>query len=184
MTFENDRLDRALWCSTFKSWYQKAVDRNPNCGRLHHHLAILARPRTLEQLSLYTRSLTCIAPYKNTGKTLMTVFDECKSAEPQSSWETKLVRAHAILVTGQMHHPEEFDEIVEQLEEDTSSGAQATTTFKEIGLSAAIANVAALFEYGTLKPDVMSRLRLAYELAQFNIESRSGPPNRISRTEG
>lgn len=114
----------------------------------------------------------------------MTVFDECKSAEPQSSWETKLVRAHAILVTGQMHHPEEFDEIVEQLEEDTSSGAQATTTFKEIGLSAAIANVAALFEYGTLKPDVMSRLRLAYELAQFNIESRSGPPNRISRTEG
>ena len=63
MAIEDDGLkDREVWSSTSCFWYEKAADKSPNSGRLYHRLIILARPYTLEQLSLYARSLTCIAP--------------------------------------------------------------------------------------------------------------------------
>lgn len=32
-------------------WYDRAADKTPTTGRIYHHLAILARPCSIEQLS-------------------------------------------------------------------------------------------------------------------------------------
>ncbi len=53
---ENEPRDREVWCNMARSWYNKASDRNPQEGRLYHHLAILTGHSTLAQLSLYTNT--------------------------------------------------------------------------------------------------------------------------------
>jgi hypothetical protein len=45
-----DIRDRETWAGVARSWYSKAVEKNPSIGRLYHHLAILSRPNALPQL--------------------------------------------------------------------------------------------------------------------------------------
>ena len=73
MAIEDDASrDREVWSGVARFWYSKAADRTPKVGRLYHHLAILARPYTLQQLSLfiYTRSLTCVTLLKALAEAL------------------------------------------------------------------------------------------------------------------
>ncbi|KAI8665243.1 EST1-DNA-bind domain-containing protein [Fusarium sp. Ph1] len=57
MAIEDDDIrDREAWTEVSHHWYSKASDGSPT-GRLYHHLAILARPNALQQLSYYTKSL-------------------------------------------------------------------------------------------------------------------------------
>ena len=101
MAIEDDEpKDREVWCNTSRRWYEIGVQKSPKSGRLYHHLAILARPYTLEQLSLYARSLTCIGPFEKARESIMTLFDPVLDIVRPSSWETSFIRAHAILFTG------------------------------------------------------------------------------------
>ena len=155
---------------SLRFWYAKAADKSPNVGRLYHHLAILARPYTLQQLSLYTRSLTCILPFESAKGSIMTLFnpilEERDSAYHRSpSMETIFIKAHGILFTnGSM---EVYFDSVQQLLSgliDNNIG-RITAKFKEQGVFAALSNIASLFEYGALRVKGGSRstLRLAYE---------------------
>ena len=66
MAIEDDKpKDREVWSNVARFWYDKAADKSPHIGRLYHHLAILARPYTIEQLSLYLRSWTCVTPFES-----------------------------------------------------------------------------------------------------------------------
>ena len=62
---DNKPKDREVWSNVARFWYDKAADKSPHIRRLYHHLAILARPYTIEQLSLYLRSLTCVTPFES-----------------------------------------------------------------------------------------------------------------------
>ena len=76
MAIEDDEpKDREVWSSVARFWYNKAADKSPNVGRLYHHLAILARPYTIEQLSLYMRSLTCVTPFESARGSILTLFN-------------------------------------------------------------------------------------------------------------
>ena len=83
MAVEDDEpKDREVWSNVARFWYNKAADKSPNMGHLYHHLAILARPFTLQQLSLYTRSLTNRIPFASTKEDIMTLFNpilRCKN---------------------------------------------------------------------------------------------------------
>ena len=148
MAIEDDGAkDKEIWKNVARFWYNKAADKSPNVGRLYHHLTILARPFTLEQLSLYTRSLTCV---------FNPITNRKESATRRSSlFETTFIRAHRILFTkGHANPSDQFDEAIKELEVGGLSDnyiIKASTRFKEIGVFAAIANIAALFEYGKAK---------------------------------
>lgn len=59
MAIEDDEpRDREVWSNVARYWYSKASDKSPITGRLYHHLAILARPNTMEHLLLHLDSLT------------------------------------------------------------------------------------------------------------------------------
>lgn len=173
MAIEDDDIrDREVWSGVARFWYSKAADKTPMVGRLYHHLAILARPYTLQQLSLYTRSLTCVTPFDSARGSIMTLFTPIlngkESAHPRpSSFETIFIKAHGILFAGKSL--EDFDVTVARL---TSEGVldnyigRITAKFKEQGVFAAVANIAALFEYGgaTRQSDPpMSIFRLAFK---------------------
>jgi len=171
MAIEDDDIrDREVWSGVARFWYGKAADKSPNVGRLYHHLAILARPYTLQQLSLYTRSLTCIIPFESAKGSIMTLFSPVLEGKESahhrsSSMEVVFIKAHGLLFTG--GSIKDFTECVQQLLGgliDTYIG-RLTAKFKEQGVFAALSNIASLFEYGVLRARGGSRssLRLAFE---------------------
>lgn len=188
MAIEDDEpRDREVWSNVAKFWYNKASDKTPNVGRLYHHNAILARPYTLEQLSLYRRSLTCVVPFESAKGSIMTLFnpilqnkDTAQRRPP--SFETIFIRAHAILFTSKStDSPETFNATVDEIEKDDLLDtyiSRAGPRFKPIGADAGISNIAALFgpiKDGTTK----SRLRCAFENAHHikEEEKRSAANN-------
>lgn len=174
MAIEDDEpKDREVWSNVARFWYNKAADKSPHVGRLYHHLAILARPYTIEQLSLYLRSLTCITPFESAKGSIMTLFDPIlngkESATRRSSpLEIAFIKPHGILFTkGPTDALDQFDEAMKQLEGDELFDNyidKTATKFKEIGVFAAVANIAAMFEYGIAKQGVSKPiLRLAFD---------------------
>ena len=171
MAIEDDDIkDREVWSGVARHWYGKAADSSPNIGRLYHHLAILARPYTLQQLSFYTRSLTCIHPFESARGSIMTLFNPILEGKESayhrpSSMETLFIKAHGILFTGRPL--QEFDRIVQQLLEGLFDDyiGRIAAKFKENGVFAALSNISSLYEYGVLRPNGSPRsiFRLLFE---------------------
>ncbi|MCJ1465957.1 hypothetical protein MMC07_004576 [Pseudocyphellaria aurata] len=119
MAIEDDDIrDREVWSGVARFWYSKAADKTPKVGRLYHHLAILARPYTLQQLSLYMRSLTCVTPFESARGSIMTLFTPIlkgkESTYPRpSSFEFIFIKAHGLLFAGKSL--KNFDTIVAHL---------------------------------------------------------------------
>ena len=157
---DDDPKDREVWSNVARFWYNKAADNSPRVGRLYHHLAILARPYSLEQLSLYIRALTCPIPFESARGSVMTLFNPILNgketfARRPTSLETILIKAHGVLFTSEpLQSPERFDAVIEVLSKEDfldNHIRKANTKFKENGVHAAIANIGALFEYGMSK---------------------------------
>ena len=188
MAVEDDEpRDRQMWSNVARVWYDKAADMSPNVGRLYHHLAILAHPYTLEQMSLFTRALTCLTPFESARGSLLTLFNpilhtkDGASRRP-SSFETVFIKAHGILFTSQPSDSlEQFDKTVEELDIGglyQSYISEASFRFKETGVHAAVSNIAALMEHGSPKQKLPKPwLRFAYENAHRVEEQLSKPAN-------
>ena len=67
--------ERETWACVARYWYLQASDRNPNIGRIQHHLAVLARPDMLQQLFHYTKSLVSVHPFPSAGESILFLFD-------------------------------------------------------------------------------------------------------------
>ena len=152
---DEDLRDREVWSGVARFWYSKAADKSPNVGRLYHHLAILARPYTLQQLSYYTRSLTCVTPFESAKASVMTLFTPILNGKESayhrsSSFETVFIKAHGILFCGRPS--DEFNECYHQIKENLLDNyvGRVTAKFKEQGVFVAIAGIASLFEYGSV----------------------------------
>lgn len=185
---DGDLKAREVWSNTARFWYNKASQKSPNVGRLYHHLAIVTPRYSMEQLSLFTRSLTCIAPFESARESTMTVFKPLLHMARRSSVEKFFIRAHTILLINQTQNSDaKFEAIFDMLAGDGKCIAKATARLGNFGAFAAISNIAALFEYGIPK----SRLRLAYETAQKMKDTASEfepyDPNQVEHpltTEG
>ena len=76
MAIEDDDIrDRETWTGVSRHWYSKASDKAPTAGRLYHHLAILARPNVVQQLSYYAKSLCVAVPFLSARESILTLFD-------------------------------------------------------------------------------------------------------------
>ncbi|OCK78749.1 hypothetical protein K432DRAFT_256528, partial [Lepidopterella palustris CBS 459.81] len=78
---DEDLCDRETWAEVARFWHSKLPDKDklPRVGRLYHHLAILARPNTLQQLYYSSQSLTYIDPVLNARESILTLFDRALS---------------------------------------------------------------------------------------------------------
>ena len=168
MGIEDDIRDRDVWCGVARFWYIKAANKNPKTGRLYHHLGILARPHTLQQLSYYAKSLTCEIPFENARSSIMTHFNPIlngkETAFRSSVFETKFIKAHGILFTNGAL--DEFDTIVHDIVEGMLDNyiGRIAAKFKEQGVYVAETCIAAMFEYGLMDSSESpgSLFRLAY----------------------
>ncbi|GKT52621.1 EST/SMG-like protein 1 [Colletotrichum spaethianum] len=103
MAIENENLkDREVWNSVSRHWYSKSSDKAPTTGRLYHHLAILARPNALQELSYHLKSLCVPVPFLSARESIMTLFDPHLDGSPTRLHpvDAAFVRAHGILFSG------------------------------------------------------------------------------------
>ncbi|KAL8949577.1 MAG: hypothetical protein Q9222_004325 [Ikaeria aurantiellina] len=155
--------DREIWGGVARAWYNKAADKRPYIGRLYHHLAILARPYSLQQLAYYTRSLASIELFDSTRGSIMTLFQPVLDGKTfghhrNKALEIAYIRVHAILFDRPQHR-EAFEEALSNIRNGLLDSYidRVTANFKEQGVYIAIANIAALFEYGGSKPGQKGR---------------------------
>ena len=172
MALQSDEItDRQLWNNTFRLWYKKAIDKDPNRGELYHHLATLMSPYTSKQLSLYARSLTCVSPSELAKADIISMFNQFLSTKLPVSWDEIFMRAHAMIFGDQTYRPDEFDRVFDKLGKNDLAGIIISKRFNKLGVFAAISNIAALFEYGTSESGVKAMLHLADPMMMKNDES-------------
>lgn len=151
MAIEDDMRDREVWSGVSRFWYGKGADKDPDQGRLYHHLAILARHSSLQQLSLYSKALTCVTPFESARSSIMTLFSPILSGKDSYlrsiPFETMFIKVHGMLFSGTAleNYDATLSRLIDLLDKYISKLA---AKFKEQGIFAAIANISALFEYG------------------------------------
>ena len=167
---DSDQKNREVWTGVAQFWYGKAADKSPNVGRLYHHLAILSRSYTLQQLSLYLRALTCMIPFESAKGSVMTLFKpvldgRVSETNKPSSVEIIFIKSHGLLFTNRAN--EDFTQLVQELLNGLMDSyiGRITAKFKELGVYAALSNIASLFEYGVVRTKDISRsvFRLAFD---------------------
>ena len=163
MAIEDDKpRDREVWSNVARFWYNKAADNSPRVGRLHHHLAILARPNSLEQLSIYIRALTCPIPFESARGSVMTLFSPVLSGTYTTklrspSLEVVLVKAHGILFHGNPMIPGWNGYYGDHFLAKASK-------FTERGDYTAAANIAAILDHGSPRNEMLRKpLQRVYE---------------------
>ncbi|RSL49327.1 hypothetical protein CEP53_009188 [Fusarium sp. AF-6] len=150
MAIEDDCIrDRETWTGVSRHWYSKASDKSPTTGRLYHHLAILARPNALQQLSYYTKSLCVLIPFPSARESIMTLFDPVLSKSPNrlAPIDAAFVRVHGILFSGKSKErlQESMDEFIEQLD---SYIGRVTKRWLDAGYYIGISTGCSLLGYG------------------------------------
>jgi hypothetical protein len=176
---DEDLRDREIWAGVARFWYSKAADRSPDVGRLYHHLAILARPNALQQLYLYSRSLISTQPFHSARDSILTLFNPIMARSDASTSyitpiDTNFIKIHAVLFGKE--HLGQYESLRNAFLEvlDAHIG-RVTAKWREQGAYVIIANLGALYDYGTESP-----LRRLFEHGFFRLaqdaRSNSQPP--------
>ncbi|KAF2765122.1 hypothetical protein EJ03DRAFT_331249 [Teratosphaeria nubilosa] len=148
MAIEEERELHSQWAGVAASWYTKAADRNPEVGRLYHHLGILERP-SLRKFACYGKSLTCKVAFPNAMDSMRTLCEPIvEDGLPQRSsvhlTEATFCRFHAQIFLGKpvAEVKTTYDTLVANF---AKAGA-----FRWIpcGVPLAITNISALFKFG------------------------------------
>ncbi|KAH8730525.1 hypothetical protein GQ44DRAFT_606574, partial [Phaeosphaeriaceae sp. PMI808] len=103
MVIEDGNIkDRETWAGVARPWYTKAADKNPNVGRLYHHLAILAQPNALQRFYYNSWFLRRIQPFQNARESILTLLDPILGREIATyshvlPIDTNFIKSHALL---------------------------------------------------------------------------------------
>ncbi|KAL4884158.1 hypothetical protein BJY04DRAFT_206014 [Aspergillus karnatakaensis] len=143
--------EREIWVGIARYWYNKVADRNPEVGRVQHHLAVLARPDIVQELFYYTKSLVCARPFTHTRESLVPLFTPLLRS-PRTARRlpelTAFVTGHVFLFSGDtsdafLTKSTEFLSLLEQ------TVGRMGSAFKLQGVYITSCNLAAVMEYAS-----------------------------------
>ncbi|KAI9825122.1 MAG: hypothetical protein M1832_001442 [Thelocarpon impressellum] len=173
---DDDKQDREVWTGVARFWYSKAADKSCTTGRLYHHLAILARPNALQQLSFYAKSLTVVHPFLSARESIMTLFDPILASEQSyyrsSPTETAFIKAHGLHFTGASTE-RVTDAVYMFLASLDAHVEKVRGKWKVHGVYMAVANFAAMLGYGS----ETSELKTAFSDADLQATSAATTPS-------
>ncbi|EAW12801.1 uncharacterized protein ACLA_012290 [Aspergillus clavatus NRRL 1] len=152
---EVDLRDREVWAGVARYWYNKAADKNPDVGRIQHHLAVLARPDIIQQLFYYTKSLVSLHPFPSTRESIPSLFNPLLNA-PKAHHHYPVIAAF-VAAHGCLFYREPSTRFLKSAKDflsplDTHVG-RMSAAFKTQGVYISSCNFAGLFEYG--QPDAL-----------------------------
>jgi Est1 DNA/RNA binding domain len=174
---EVDMRVRQVWSEVARRWYNNAADLSPNVGRIQHHLAVLARPDSIKQLSLYSKALVSVVPFINARESIMLLFGpfldkdkaeaECQKYAPVESsmvtaWGTAFTRGS---VSGFIHHTKTF---LSGLDGHIS---RITDRWKTQGPEVASSLIAGILDYGSDENHLWKLFTSHAKTIQASLES-------------
>ncbi len=184
MAIEDDDRDREVWTGVARYWYRKTADRSPQVGRLYHHLAILSRPNALQQLYLYSRSLTSQRPFEGTRESIMTLFDpiltnSLASYGRVSQLDILFISAVSCLFRKSYDDLIRFaDDFIRRLEDHIS---HAQSRWKEQGVYIAVTIISSILDFGSSDS---SLFRAFQERNGVTASQSTSPAQEIERPQG
>ncbi|KAI4735109.1 hypothetical protein E4T50_14374 [Aureobasidium sp. EXF-12298] len=154
---EIDMRDREVWGGVARDWYSKTSNRNPDVGRLYHHLGILARPNAIQQAYYYCRALTCVQPFESAMESLSSLLSPLTKVEPERAvipyvdetdsmflcLHAKMLASRSRICGTQLHTTISTYRVLL----DTQIRRQALK-WKDHGVFIAVTNISACFGYG------------------------------------
>ncbi|KAK4243403.1 hypothetical protein C7999DRAFT_36275 [Corynascus novoguineensis] len=178
---DNDIQDREVWTTVSRGWYSQASDKNPVVGRLYHHLAILARPNTWQQLFYYLKSLCVDIPFSSARESIMTLFEPLMSSMPNQQQkrlqpaELNFVKTHAILFSGKQL--EDLEPTSKAFSQGLDSYiARLTHRFRSTGYYMAISNICAIHGYGDKSNPISAALKAFSHTNHSNATNSQDQP--------
>ena len=164
MVIEQEFGGRETWNNVARSWYTKISNQIPGVGRLSHHIAVLAPFQSLQQLSLYTISLTCVTPYPNARRSVLEILEK-PDHDQLPSLEATFIKTQGLLFC--KGTVDNFNLNILQIRRGLLNNyiQNIAVEFKRKGVFMAVVNIAAFFEYGS-KSSSKSFLRLIFQ--EFN----------------
>ncbi|KAE8354839.1 hypothetical protein BDV28DRAFT_130260 [Aspergillus coremiiformis] len=149
VTEERGLVDHEIWVGIARYWYNKAVDKNPDVGRIQHHLGVLSRPDIVQQLFYYTKSLVSVRPFPRTRVSILRFFSPLLQGPRVIGYPhvtTAFVSAHGYLFTQAtaVHFIKSADEFLSSLDKYIP---RVGVTFRMQGVYLASSNIAAMLEY-------------------------------------
>ena len=152
--------DCEIWSCVAYKWYETAARKRPSTSCLYRHLAILARPSTLERLTRYTRSWTGLAPFYSSRsflfRLLIPVLDADKSCRP-SLLEVDIIHVHTtpsctvrLISVMSCSSKSKWLSTLDQQLTPQAGQVQTILPLKGIGLDIAPSNFASLSNFGSV----------------------------------
>jgi hypothetical protein len=145
---DEDVKDREIWAQVARYWYCKAADKMPTVGRLYHHLAILARGNPLQQLYLYSRSLTSAQPFLSARESIQSLLEPAIKGEKLNFLEIDVafIKVHAALFYRDFRtFPADLNRFHELLDPQID---RLTAKWREYGVYTASSNIGAMLDFG------------------------------------
>lgn len=162
---DENKRDREIWTDVSRHWYSRASDKAPTTGRLHHHLAILARQNVVAQLFYYTKSLCVPIPFGNSRDSILTLFDPIMAGTQGGDLkpvDRALVKCHGIFYTGK--NTENLDDTRNEFLSNLDlTIAKASRDWLATGYQIAITNICALLDYGLATNGIMRAIAASTE---------------------
>lgn len=156
---EIDMRDREIWGGVARDWYSKTSNRNPDVGRLYHHLGILARPNAIQQAYYYCRALTCVQPFESAMESLSSLLSPLTEVDPERAvipyvdeTDSMFLCLHAKMLASRSRHCGTQLHVAISTYRvwlDTQIRRQAIK-WKDHGVFIAVTNISACFGYGYL----------------------------------
>ena len=186
---EVDMRDREVWNNVARYWYAKAADRNAHVGRLYHHLAILARSDPLQQVYLYSRSLTSVECFHSARDSVRTLLDPVVNNHSSYYKALAIDRAFIklIAILFDKHNVQAFDEHLADFLQHVGRSMDQIH-WKDRGVYVVVSLIGALLDFGSGK----SALYQAYqnvepenikETAELKADQNSSQKAPISAVE-
>lgn len=136
------------WCSIARTWFGKAVDKSPGIGQLYHGLSLSNPSNSLQRLTLYCKSLVCLEPFIGARSSILELCQHAlqgNAPRRRREIEDTFIKFHASLFV----HRQPTDEVWQIVGDTPNSLLNSYTSgFGEQGVSIALTNIAAFFEYG------------------------------------
>lgn len=173
MAIENkDIRDRETWAGVAHHWYQKASEKQPDVGRLYHHLGLLARPSALQQVYYYTKALSCVQPFYNSKESIKIIFDPALGqTQQQPSYASELdelvIKAHAIMFNKTSVESADAARNTLLSHLDQRMLYAAASKYREHGVFIAVANLSACFAYGSEQDPLRQLLLCKSDVSWF-----------------
>ncbi|GAO49865.1 hypothetical protein SAICODRAFT_5582 [Saitoella complicata NRRL Y-17804] len=157
---ENVEEDRETWRGVARMWYYRASKKEPAVGRLYHHLAVLVPPgegSRMEQLFYYSRSLIVAHPFSSSRESMLALFNpEYVQMQMDNSLDDQPASAKFSDLHRMLFGSVQLDDF-ELAVDDLVALLDEHQTWQPDGTKMAIANIAALFQYGK-RDSVLRRL--------------------------